>query len=82
MLAIDDNSKACVAFLLWLLMPTSEQSTRMGMTGLIGTAHNNGCELFIFYQTPIFKTTSWVKLFFSSPHKDMSWDDAENNSLS
>jgi hypothetical protein len=35
-----------------------------------------------FYQTLIFKTTLWMKLFFSSSHKDMSWDESENSSLS
>jgi hypothetical protein len=52
---------------------------------MFGTAHNSFmscCELFFFFcQTLISKTASWVKLFFSS-HKDMSWDEAENSSLS
>jgi hypothetical protein len=37
-------------------------------------------ELF-FCQTLISKTASWVKLFFFSSHKDMSWDEAKKNSL-
>jgi len=28
-------------------------------------------------QTPISKTASWIKLFFSPSHKNMSWDEAE-----
>jgi len=32
------------------------------------------CELFIFCQTLFFRTASWIKLFFFSPHKGMSWD--------
>ena len=31
-----------------------------------------------FCQTLIFKTASWVKLFFPSSHKDISWDETEN----
>jgi len=29
-----------------------------------------------FYETLISKTASWVKLFFSSSHKDISWNEA------
>jgi len=32
-------------------------------------------------QTFIFETTSSMKLFFFFSHKDMSWDEAEKNSL-
>ena len=52
--------------------------------GLFGTAHNSFvscCELFFFCQTLIFKTTSLMKLFFSSSHKDISWNEAEKSSL-
>jgi len=38
------------------------------------------CELF-FCQTLISKTASWVKLFFFSSHKEMSWDEAKKSSL-
>jgi len=42
---------------------------------LFGTAHNSFmicCELF-FCQTLIFKIALWVKLFFLSSHKNISW---------
>jgi len=39
------------------------------------------CFFFFFCQTLISKTTFWVKLFFSSSHKDMGWDESENSSL-
>jgi hypothetical protein len=47
--------------------------------GMFGIAHNS-CELF-FFQTLVFKTTLWVKLFFST-HEDVGPDKAENSSLS
>jgi len=46
---------------------------------MFGTAYNrfmSCCELF-FFQTLIFKTASWMKLFFFSSYKDISWDEAE-----
>ena len=52
--------------------------------GLFGTAHNSFmrcCELFFFCQTLISKTASWVKLFFLSSHKDISWMKLEKSSL-
>ena len=39
------------------------------------------CELFFFCQTLISKTASWVKLFFYSFHKDISWMKLEKSSL-
>jgi len=40
----------------------------------------NCCELF-FCQTLISKTALWMKLFFSSSHKDISWMKLEKSSL-
>ena len=37
--------------------------------------------MFFFCQTLIFKTVSWVKLFFLSCHKDISWMKLEKSSL-
>jgi len=51
---------------------------------MFGTAHNSFmscCELFFFCQTLIFKTASWVKLFFPSSHRDISWMKLEKSSL-
>jgi len=53
--------------------------------GLFGTTHNSFmscCELFFFCQTLISKIASWMKLFFFSSHKDISWDEVEKSSLS
>ena len=38
-------------------------------TGLFGTAHNSFMCCCQLVQTLIYKTVSWVKLFFSSSHK-------------
>jgi len=51
---------------------------------MFGTAHNSFmscCKLFFFAKHLFLKTASWVKLFFFSSHKDISWDEAEKSSL-
>ena len=72
-------------FIFGLCVVVLHRYVRLSLSARIALLFNYGVVFFSHNKsasTAAVETISRVKLFFSTSHKDMSWNEAENNSLS